>query len=299
MTYIIENANVLKEREITKTTFLIKQDRIASVLSSSKRLIHMRMDAEPFIMTPTFVFFDPKIPEDKPFQEMKGYFLEHFIKNGCTTILTTADIQFESEFSLKMKRKQSSLNTSPIDYIIAAKVPVRLLKPSFIRKCKRAKIPAVFVEIENPKELLSIPWGWVRGSLFPYNCPLIPIFKTNNPKLQQQASQIWGRIVTDEKIPSLSTEISEKKPILRQTLAKIGIFPLKANLLQGGEVSYNLYLKDPENKQVEEFELFHYHSHRLVVTMHKGKIIRAGENVRFRSGFGEQVLINIPSLYTL
>jgi hypothetical protein len=299
MSYIIENANVLNEQKITKTHFLIKQDRIASYLSSSKRFIHMKMDAEPFIMTPAYVFFDPNLPEDKPFEEMKTYFLEHFIKKGCTTLLTTAEINFESEFPLKMKRKQSSLNTSPIDYIIAAKIPVRLLTPTLIRKCKKEKTPAIFVRIEHPNELENVPWGWIRESLFPYNCPLIPVIDTNVPKMKQKLIDTWCKITVNEKIPSLTTELPMNQPIIKQSLAKVGIYPQKGSIIQGGEVSYNLYLPDPENKQVEEFEWFHYHSHRLVVTMHKGKIIRAGNHARFRSGYGERVNVKIPSLYTL
>ncbi|MDF2902589.1 MAG: hypothetical protein K0S25_227 [Bacillus sp. (in: firmicutes)] len=299
MTYIIENANVLSEQNITTTSFLVKHDRITSVLSSIKKLTHMRMDAEPFIMTPTYVFFDQQISEDRPFQETRQYFLEQFIKKGCTTILTTVDIQYENDFSLKMKRKQTNLNTCPIDYIIAARIPVRLLTPSFIRKCKKERIPAIFVEIEDVTELYMVPWGWVREALFPYNCPLIPIFTKDEGKAKQQLINTWRKITQTEKIPSLADEISEHQPIPKQILAKIGIYPLKSNLLHGGELSYNFYLMDHEKRQISELEMFHYHNHRLVVTMHKGHIIRAGEKAMFRSGFGEQVMINKPSFYLL
>lgn len=299
MTYIIENANVLCEQNITTTSFLINHDRITSVLSSFKKLNHMRMDAKPFIMTPTYVVFDQQISEDKPFQEKKQYYLEQFIKKGCTTVLTTVDIKYESEFPLKMKRKQTNLNTSPIDYIIAARIPVRLLTPSFIRKCKKERIPAIFVEIEDVTELFSVPWGWIREALFPYNCPLIPIFAKREGKTKQQAIHTWLKIIGTEKIPSLTTEIPEHQPIPKQTLAKIGIYPLKSNLLQGGELSYNFYLMGEENRQIDELNMFHNQNHRLVITMHKGHFIRTGEKTKFRSGFGEQVTINKPSFYSL
>jgi hypothetical protein len=299
MTYIIENANVLDDRTITTTSFLIRKNKIASVLPSVKRLTHMRMDAKSFIMTPTYVFYDQQISDELPFQELKQYFLEKFIKMGCTTLLTTVDIEYESQFSLHLKRKQTLLNTSPIDYIIAVKIPVRMLTPSFIRKCKMEKIPAIFVVIQNPSELLSVPWGWLRDALFPYNCPLIPIFNIQTKKELKQANDNWCRITTNEKIPSLKYELQASIPISKQHLAKMGIYPIKSSLLHGGELSYNMYLMENESRQVEEMDLFHYHNHRLVITMHKGKMIRAGEKTLFRSGFGELVKVKIPSFYSL
>jgi len=298
MTYIIENANVLDDQAITTTHFLIKQNKIASRPASVNKLTHIRMDAKSFIMTPTSVMFNQQVPEDMPFHQLKQYFLDSFIKKGCTTLLTTAQIQLESEFLLKIKQKRSQLNTSPIDYIIGVKIPVQLLTPSFIRKCKKEKIPVVFVKIDDLSELSSIPWGWVREAMFPYNAPLVPIFGNRSSKELIKSTDLWRKITANEKIPSLQNELTEFIPIAKQDLAKIGIYPLKSNLLHGGELSYNMYLMGNESRQVEEMSLFHYHNHRLVLTMHKGKMIRVGDKTSFCSGFGEQVMINKPSFYS-
>lgn len=48
---------------------------------------------------------------------------------------------------------------------------------------------------------------------------------------------------------------------------------------------------------IEELDLFHYHNHRLLVTVHKGNVIRAGSNVFYRPGFGEEVTVKTPSYY--
>lgn len=299
MTYIIENANIISQQTIKTTSFLINQDRITSVQASFKRLNHMRMNVSSFIMTPTFVVYNQNISEAKSFQETKKYLIDQFIKKGCTTILTTAEMNYEFEFSAAMKRKKASFNTSPIDYIVAVKVPVSMLTPSFIRKCKKEKIPAIFLVIDRQDELLSVPWGWIRDSLFPYNCPIIPVFSVKSEKERNNSMDIWKKIVTNEKIPALVNGISEMVPICKQDLAKMGIYPLKANLLQGGEVSYNLYNTDLEGIPVEEFELYDYHNDKLVITVHRGNVIRAGEKVLFRSGFGEHVTIKKPSFYKL
>ena len=64
------------------------------------------------------------------------------------------------------------------------------------------------------------------------------------------------------------------------------------------EVSYNLYLKVREIMNVDEVTLFHYHSDRLVVTVHKGKVVRAGEKVLFKPGNGEYVRVRTPSYFS-
>lgn len=299
MAYIIENVNILRSNNVEQTSFLIKQERISSVQTTFNKLTHMRMDAKPFLMTPTFVFLKHSTPIESDFEALKNYFIQNFIQKGSTTLLTSFDVQYEHECSVKLKQKRTSLNTSPIDYVIGVRVPISILTPSLVRRCKREKIPAIFVVIEMKQELSNIPWGWIREAMFPYNCPIIPIFTSKLEREKQQTIYEWEKTILKEKIPSLPFEIPEGEPISKHALAKIGIYPLKSNLHQGGEVSYNFFLANQESRQVEELELFHYHSHRLVVTVHKGKVIRAGAKVNFHSGYGEHVKINTPSFYTI
>lgn len=298
MTYVIENANVLDDKTFSKAAFLIKQNKIASRLTSANRLTHMRMDASSFIMTPTYVFLEHQLPENVPFTETKQFYLDRFINKGCTVILTTATMEYESQFHHQMKRKRTQLNTSPIDYIVAVKIPVRLLTPSLIRKCKKEKVPAIFVEITNRDELNTVPWGWVREAMFPYNCPLIPVFNVETSEYKQ-TREAWKKVIAIEKLPSICDELKMQQPISKCDLAKMGIYPIKANLLQGGELSYNMYMMEPEGSNVEELDMFLYHYHRLVITVHRGNVIRVASMTQFHSGFGEQVMVTKPSYYSI
>jgi len=69
--------------------------------------------------------------------------------------------------------------------------------------------------------------------------------------------------------------------------------------MNGTELSYNLYVKGREIKKVDEAGLFHYHSDRLVVTVHKGKVVRSGNKVLFKPGNGEHVKVITPSFFSL
>ncbi|WP_075982123.1 hypothetical protein [Bacillus massilinigeriensis] len=297
MTYIIENVNLLKSNSLEKTSLLIKNEKIAAIRPDFNRYTYMKMNAESFIMTPPHITLDTQIPLDESFPFMKNYFIKEMIQNGCTTFLTYFKVDHEYLFESCYKEMKIKLLNSPIDYILGIKIPQRLLTPTLIRKCKKMKIPVIFVEIKNIEDLRKTPWGWIKEALFPYNCPLAPIFIDMNSREKQQAKTIWVEILKKERIPGIFDELMEKLPIQLDILKKIGIYPLKSFLNQGGEVSYNFYKNAREVRKIEELELFLYHKHRLIITVHKGTIIRSGEEVLFRPGFGEHVTIKTPSIF--
>jgi hypothetical protein len=299
MGYIIENANILKETKLTKSSLLIEGNHIAA----KKEHIHhnklLKMNAESYIMTPSYVLLDTRVPLNTSFQEFRKYMVENFLLKGCTTLLTYSSITYENELAEKIKETKTALISSPIDFLIGVNIPLRLLTPSFIRKCKKEKIPAIFIDVGDLDELTNIPWGWIREALFPYNCPLVPLISNHLRKDARRALSKWKDIMENEKIPAILDELKENQPLSVPVLNKLGLYPQKASLLHGAEVSYNLYLKAREIINVDEVELFHYHSDRLLVTVNKGKVVRAGEEVLFKPGYGEYVRVRIPSYFAL
>lgn len=293
MAYIIENAHVLKGEKWKDVCLLIEGNRISSSRASFKMYKHLRMDAGNYIMTPCHVLLDFNLPLTSTFEQRKAYYLENFIKKGCTTVLTSVRITREKQLSSELKKIHSALLDCPLDYCIGVRIPTTLLTSNFIRKCKREKIPVIFVEVTSAAELVKIPWGWVKEAMFPYNCPLVPIFQNPDKRLKR----LWIEMMDSANLPSVKEEVQESHPLNRTVLEKIGIFPKKSNLHDGGEVSYNFYLKDSETVKMIESELFTKHNSCLLITMHKGKIIRAGKQVSYRPGYGEYVEIKTPSFY--
>ncbi|MDQ1001726.1 hypothetical protein QFZ28_002126 [Neobacillus niacini] len=299
MGYIIENANILKETKLTKLSLLIEGDHIAVKKEHIQNNKLIKMCADSYIMTPSYVIVDTRIPLNASFLEFRKYMVENFLLKGCTTLLTYCSITYENHITEKIKETKTALISSPIDFLISVKIPLRLLTPSFIRKCKKERIPAIFIDIEDLNELTNVPWGWIREALFPYNCPLIPLISNGLKKDARRALSKWKDIMEKEKIPAILEELKENQPLSIPVLNKIGLYPHKASLLHGTEISYNLYLKAREIINVDEVELFHYHSDRLLVTVNKGKVIRAGEEVLFKPGLGEYVRVRTPSYFAL
>lgn len=299
MMYIIENANLLKDMQLNTRSFLISENRITKIGSHFNHYRMIKMDAGPYIMTPTFVLFNSNIPQIGSFQELKTCLLEECILKGCTTLFTYVSVSYENELSAKITKLKTALLSSPIDFIIGVRVPIRLITPSFIRSCKKEKIPAIFVDLQNYNELEKIPWGWIREAMFPFNSPLIPLISSEQKKEVKTVLSKWKGIMNRENIPALYDELKENQPLAVTILNKVGLYPQKASLMCGMELSYNLYTKTKEIQNVDEVNLFHYHGDRLVVTVHKGKVLRAGDEVLFKPGNGEHVRVRTPSYFSL
>jgi hypothetical protein len=299
MTYIIENAHILKGQAISDTSLLIDGERILAAKLSFNLYNHIRMDADDYIMTPTHVLLDSNLPFSASFQERKDYYIKNFIMRGSTIVLTIINVHFDRELDVKLKQAKSDLIDSPIDYVIGISIPPRMLQPGFIRKCKRAKIPVIFLQIKDMEELNRIPWGWIKEALFPYNSPLVPVFTHCSTKKEKLLlTKYWSELLKKEKVPAVHEEIPELSPISRTLLKKTGIFPHKSNLNSGGEVSYNLYSKTDEMVYLDENELYNCHNSSLAVTVDKGKVLRAGNEVYYRPGKGENVIISTPGFFT-
>ncbi|MDQ0271072.1 hypothetical protein [Cytobacillus purgationiresistens] len=299
MTYIIENANVLKNGIQTVSSFLIENGRISSVRDAFPMYRYMRMDASSYIMTPSHVRYIKDFPIHQTVKEGKAFYIEEMILKGCMTFLTTVAINYEHQLHDELMKMRTNLLNCPVDYIIGVQIPVRLLKQSFILQSKHEKIPAIFVEIKDVEELEAVPWGWVREALFPYNSPLIPIFTAEDPKERMLQSKKWVQLMEAHRLPSVKEELEDGLPLTYSTQAKIGIFPFKSHLHHGFELSYNFYLKSREITKIEELELYRYHSERLIISVHKGRVIRAGDDLSFKPGSGEYVMIKTPSYYQL
>ncbi|PFN75798.1 hypothetical protein COJ85_33130 [Bacillus sp. AFS076308] len=297
--YIIENANILKDKQLTTCSLFITNEQIKMVQKCTSHDRFMRMNLDPYIMTPTYVLLSSAIPYKGSFEGLKSYLTEHFLLKGCTTIFTYVELSYEKELSDKINEMKTALISSPIDFTIGVKIPPKLITPSFMRSCKKYKIPAIFVDLSDLDELERIPWGWIREAMFPFNSPLIPIISLPQKKEARMVLSKWKDIMIKEKIPSLYEVMEENDPLPISIQNKLGLYPQKGSLMTGTELSYNLYLKDREIRKVDEGSLFHYHSNRLVVTVHKGKVIRSGDKVLFSPGSGEYVKVRTPSYFSL
>ncbi|WP_339146492.1 MULTISPECIES: hypothetical protein [unclassified Sutcliffiella] len=299
MEYIMEAANMVKNNNsLLKSNILVKNNKVHYMkegpFTNSRS---MRMDVSPYVLTPGHVMIVDDL-EQMPFQDFKQCITENYLKKGCTTLLSLVTIQREQDLLPALRKARTTLLNSPIDYYFSVRIPLEKLTSSFVRQCRRNKIPAVFLQLEDNSELSSIPWGWVKDSLYQFPITFLPCWQNLSSSKKAKKKKEWKIIMKEERL-SHSIHCPEAgKPLDLDLLMKIGIYPTKGELRVGGELDYNLYMS-PEGHIIETIENLDYDSHIPEVTVHKGTIIRVGEDVLFRPGFGNECTVTMPGHFLL
>ncbi|RDU36352.1 hypothetical protein DRW41_12500 [Neobacillus piezotolerans] len=297
MPYIIENATILREGKRSSQSILVEGGKITAVRDELPAYSYMKMNVDAFLMTPAYTILDGNLPENSP-EEIKATIEEKYLKNGCTTLLTYAKVDYERLIAQKLSEVEESLAGIPADYAIGIKIPIRILSPAVLRECKKRKLPGVFVEFTTAASLEQIPWGWVREALFPYNCPLIPSIPIQDEAQKRLLLAKWKKVMENERIPSLHYEVEESVPVASQALNRMGIFPWRSSLIHNAELSYNLYWNEGMG-ETDERSFFLHHGDKLVLTVRRGKIIRIGSKADFAEGSGEHIKVKTHSFFAI
>ncbi|MGD6994669.1 hypothetical protein [Sutcliffiella horikoshii] len=299
MEYIIEAANVVKNKStLLHTNLLVKDSKIHYMKESSfANSRSMRMDISSYVLTPGHVMLVDNL-EQMPFPQFKQFITENYLKKGCTTLLSLITVQREKELLQTLKRARTFLLNSPIDYYFAVRLPFHKLTPSFVRQCRRYKISAIFLQMDDTTELSSVPWGWIKDALYQFPVTFLPCWQNISPSKKNKKKKEWKLIMKEEKLTHATECPEQGSPLDLDLLMKIGIYPSKGDLRVGGELDYNLYLS-PEGHIIETIENLDYDSHIPEVTVQKGTVIKAGDEVLFRPGFGKECTVTIPGHFLL
>lgn len=292
MEYIIDQANIVKsDSSFITASMLVKDNSIQLMKDTILSTKMMRMNFSSYVMTPGHVMIVDELPP-MAFHDFKNHITDHYLSQGCTTLLSVFTIQHEREFKQKLKLAKSYLFNSPIDYYFAIRVPIEKLTPSLVRMCKRHKLPAVFLEISDGNSLGNVAWGWIKEALYQFPVTFIPCLR----KVADSSKQIkkaWKTIMKEERLPHLIECPEAGKALKKEMLMMLGIYPKKGDLRVGGELNYNLFVY-PEDRIVETIEDLDYDSHIPEITVHRGIILKAGEAISFRPGFGNECAVTVP-----
>ncbi|MFS1518168.1 hypothetical protein V1503_17200 [Bacillus sp. SCS-151] len=300
MAYIIDEAKVLKGNGVEACSIFVKNNKIDFIRENANRFRSLKMNVNSFIVTPGHVMLDLSLSTSLPFQLFKQHLRTHFLMKGCTTILVICKIPYENQLINELNKVRGNLVNSPIDYYIGVQISLKTLTPSFVRACKRNKIPVILVEIEHEDDLFDVQWGWIREALFLYPIVFIPVWQNQiRPKQEQKKlTKIWNHHTSTHKIPTIVECPQEGRPLSKEVLTKIGIYPAKGDIRVGGEVDYNLYNQEDQVKKVAQKAFVDYHNHNPAITVHKGVVIKSGDKIDFRPGFGNECSVKIPGYFS-
>ncbi|MBD1381694.1 hypothetical protein [Metabacillus arenae] len=296
--YIIEGVQLCKNDTLKTCSLLIEKNRIQFIDHHLEKLKFMRMLANEYVMTPGFIMMDT-LPEDiKTFPQVKSYLSENYLIRGCTSLISVIPIQYEGDIQKKVKERRQILINSPIDFYIALEISAKNLTPSLLRLCKKLKISMVIVNFFNENEIRRVPWGWIRDALFMNPVTLIPkISKAEMSFFQyHKVKFLWRDMVKEHKLTALQDCPQNNRPLQKNELMTIGIYPDKGDLRIGGQVDYNLYKLEDVGYSVEENIILDYHIHKPTFTVHKGRLQKA-EKIHYYTGFGEECVIPITKRF--
>ncbi|CAG9622644.1 hypothetical protein [Sutcliffiella rhizosphaerae] len=300
MEYIMEATNILKHNKNLQTTNIyVKQNSIYymkdSPFQSSTKTTKMNLSS--YLLTPGHVMLLDNI-DYMPFSQFKTYMTENYLRKGCTTLVSLFQVEREREFASALKKARSNLLNSPLDYYYAVRIPLKKLTPSLVRQCRRYKIAAIFLEMDEGTSISALPWGWIKDALYQFPITFLPCWKKINSANKSKKKKEWKKVMKQERLSHSEECPAAGFPLSIDLLMKIGIYPTKGDLRVGGELDYNLYVS-PEGHIIETIQNLNYDSHIPEVTVHKGTIIKTGESFLFRPGFGKECTVTVPGHFLL
>ncbi|PLT34881.1 hypothetical protein [Bacillus sp. V5-8f] len=289
MAYIIEDAKLYQHGKLVETSIVVKENKIYSIHLPVTRLHFPRMKADKFIMAPTNVMVSMCIPV----QPVDKYWSDTFISNGATTIMVPIPVKYEYQLTSMLEAYRTRFKLCPLDYLFTICIPQSLVTPNVIRFCKKQKIPAIFIKITDPSSFDNIAWSWIKQAAFPYNPVFIPSLETGVDT--GVLLHHWCEVLSQHKIPHLTSPLEETQPLTINDMKKIGIYPQRGDLHSNGEISYNLFSKDALLNTENGIPAFNYD--KLFVTVLNGKVIRAGSVIDLSGYKGKELTISTPGFF--
>lgn len=242
-------------------------------------------------MAPGRVIIDRTPAEQLSFPHFKKHAEENYVKKGVTTIITVAKLSHERELQHKVGKRRKTYFNSPVDYYIAVQIPLSALTPSFVRSCKKLSISCIFLENLDQFDWNTVPWGWISDAISDTSIPLVPCFPESLSFLKLfMLKAKWKKYLSSFRISYLDESLQDAHTLAHKQLFNLGIYPAKGAIRVGGELDYNLfYVNESRFLAGDGYRL--YDRDTPIISVHKGKLQKAGEGVFFKPGFGEECYI--------
>lgn len=293
MAYLIQSVSGEDEKQ---KNFLVQNKKITYISKNKHRFKHMKVDCSGFRIGPGRVGIDFSIMDIEDSDVYKKRCMD-WHNRGCTTVLVVCSVSLEKQVRAKLKKARHQMINSSLDYVVGVSFPMKKLTPSFIRTCKRERVPFIMVSLGDKSDMENAAWSWTRQALLPYDPVIIPDFESIRiPEREyQKIWKKWRNIVDRHHLKTLETQPHDQEILNKNTLRKVGIAPFKGELRVGADLDYTLY----QNDSLANDRVFHYDKQRIPdIVVAKGKIVKAGVNRFFYPGIGREILVHTPSYLT-
>ncbi len=292
MKYIIENivTNYYGDEQIN--SYLIEKNKVIYSSNYFSKYKYMRLNTTDYVLTPGYQMIDFSVISINNFQNFKER-MKYLQTIGCTSIITACHVRSEVHFLEELKRAKHALNNSSIDYLIGIKIPLLKLTPTLVRKCCKHKVPIIFTEINDPNEIYTIQWQWIRNELLPYQVMIVPIWNVSaQTRTLNKMKNEWEEQLTINKITTQLETPKEHTPLNKPFLLNIGIYPNKGSMQTGTAADYLLFSKQKLKEAAGDFRNL-----APEIVYANGQVKKAGSNVFLKPGCGQEIVVNIPKKF--
>lgn len=281
--YLIENGQV---RYVNETFHKWKRQRVA--MTGTIMMNGRVMLADSLLSCQDFATFQQKQKE--------------LIKKGCTTVAVAPIVKYERQLDSIFKRAKHTMASSTLDYIIGFTLTTNLLRPSVLRRCQHHRVSFIRIVVRSFDELDQLPWTHLSQTLSTYPTVLIPVLDEHSPRTGASLLEAWTSYCTLYRIHT-SPPLAENEVWQKHMLQKAGLYPEKGAMLVGSDADYLLFLADNKEtihskiQKVARDECFVYHKKDPAVVILKGTMIKAGESISLKPGFGRCVQVKRPGRF--
>ncbi|WP_157796489.1 hypothetical protein [Bacillus sp. FJAT-45037] len=301
MVYVFDELKKVDDQFNDSRSYLVSDGTIRYMNKEMNRWKGYRVSGKGFSIQAGHVMTMPKMTTPLNVYQFKQYQKE-LISKGCTTLIHFSKADYEKDLSYAIKRAKHECINSSLDYLVALEIPLRLLRPTVISTCKRLKVPLLKIHIDSIHDFTSVEWDQISQRMLTYPIVLIPIFKEMNEKKERQYLELWKwfcqkyRIQT-EALPGNQVGWSKK------ALQKIGVAPLKGELLVSSDFDYQLFHQNQsvgctiENEQgfsLEAQSKLDYDKREPNIVGLRNRLLKVENTVHLYPGYGRQIQFASP-----
>ncbi|WP_209122606.1 hypothetical protein [Alkalihalobacillus sp. BA299] len=290
MKYILADAKREEGNPFQKKSYYIENDSVSYVNDKMDKLQFTRINLTGFTLAAGHIMNDFNLMNFDHKEAYKMRF-KRLIEKGCTTIITYPYVDEVNELKKKLRLARHKLINSPIDFVIGIQTSIHSLTPLLIRKCRLEKVPVIIVNIQSLDDITGVAWGRIKEAMLTYQLLIIPQWTETSltRKLEEKLAEVWDMISNQYRIPTHFPFPGEHEPLPKVLSKKIGLYPRKSELIVGSHVDYILF----QNGETEQDPDPIIPIEPAVVVL-RGKVLKAGDYVYFKPGFGREVRITLP-----
>ncbi len=225
------------------------------------------------------------------FQNGQGIsYVKRMLLFGYSSFIYIVDLEYESLTERLIEETRKHLASCPLDFVLAVRVPLGRLRPSWIRKLKQMSIPLIFISADSEEDLIQAPWQRFLEAGFPVRMMfLLDQHQSQLPQKEKQSIlQVWQGIVKDWRMNSYFhvSKPGEGLPLL--FLKRLGMYPQKGSFDSGSDADYFMYSKDRKVEPAIEIP--------DVIAL-RGVIIKSGTTWNLEKVKGRELTSIIPEQF--